>query len=243
VNPQMEPEMGPRRLYRTADDRILAGVAGGLAAYFDIDPVIVRIIWFLSVFFTGSLTFWIYLVMIVVVPPEPVDWPTQAPWTGGQPSGFQATYTPPTQTAPGGTPDPGSSAGPGFAAPPDAPGSTGPAGGTPAGGAPAAPAFGPGTPPGTPPASGGWWGDDWRWQRRQERWQRRQERWQRRWADGQYHRERSGAGLVFGLLLILGGGMLAWHQIDPSFDLGLTWPVLIVAVGLILVASSIRIRD
>ena len=63
--------MNPRRLYRSADDRILAGVCGGVAAYFDVDPVIVRIIWFLSVFFTGSLTFWAYLIMIVVVPIEP----------------------------------------------------------------------------------------------------------------------------------------------------------------------------
>ena len=48
--------MNSRRLYRSAYDRILAGVAGGVAAYFDVDPVIVRVIWFLSVFFSGSLT-------------------------------------------------------------------------------------------------------------------------------------------------------------------------------------------
>ena len=34
--------MNPRRLYRSVDDRILAGVAGGVAAYFDVDPVIVH---------------------------------------------------------------------------------------------------------------------------------------------------------------------------------------------------------
>ena len=37
--------------------------------------------------------------------------------------------------------------------------------------------------------------------------------------------------------------MLAWHQIDPSFDLNLIWPVAIIALGLILVASSLRFRD
>jgi hypothetical protein len=45
---------------------------------------------------------------------------------------------------------------------------------------------------------------------------------------------------VFGLLLILVGGLLALHQIDPNFDVNITWPVVIIAFGLILVVSSIR---
>jgi len=80
--------MNSRRLYRSADDRILAGVAGGVAAYFDIDPVIVRVIWFLSVFFSGSLTFWAYVVMAIVVPAEPANWQAPSPWApGGAPVG------------------------------------------------------------------------------------------------------------------------------------------------------------
>ena len=94
--------MKPRRLYRSADDRILAGVAGGVAAYFDVDPVIVRIIWFLSIFFTGSLTFWAYLIMIIVVPLEPSEWPPQSPWApGGGPAvgRIRPGYAPPTTGA------------------------------------------------------------------------------------------------------------------------------------------------
>ena len=218
--------MNPRRLYRSADDRILAGVAGGVAAYFDIDPVIVRIIWFLSVFFTGTLTFWAYLIMIVVVPLEPTEWPPQSPWApGGAPAGYAAGFTPPTSgPVPAGTPD-------------DTIGSA-ESGTTPTVDPSAA---SPGTP--TAPAPGGAWNGDWRWQRRQERWQRRQERWQRRADTRDYCHEDGGPGLVFGLLLILVGGMLAWHQIDPSFDLNLIWPVAIIALGLILVASSLRFRD
>jgi hypothetical protein len=34
--------------------------------------------------------------------------------------------------------------------------------------------------------------------------------------------------------------MLAWHQIDPSIDLGLSWPIVIIAFGVILVGSSVR---
>jgi hypothetical protein len=92
-------------------------------------------------------------------------------------------------------------------------------------------ATGPATPP--PSAAGGWWSSDWRTQRQQERWQRRAAR------RGYEH---GGPGLFFGLLLILVGGMLVWHQIDPGFDLNLTWPVAIVALGAILVVSSIRPR-
>ena len=225
----MNPQMNPRHLYRSADDRILAGVAGGLAAYFDIDPAIVRIIWFFSVFLSGSLTFWVYLIMIAVVPPEPTEWPPQSGWAPGARSfGYEASYAPPST---GTAPPAGTPGGAGHDAAGVVPGS--------------APASGPNEAgPGMPPApvSGGWWNSDWRWQRRQERWQRRSEIWQRR-AERHEYRERGGPGLVFGLLLILGGGMLAWHQVDPSFDLGLTWPILVIAVGVILVASSVRRRE
>jgi chemotaxis response regulator CheB len=87
--------------------------------------------------------------------------------------------------------------------------------------------------PGQPTGKNTAWAPDWRSQRRQERWQRRSDRRAAR-------SEHRGGGLVFGLILILIGGMLALHQIVPSFDFNLTWPVAIVAVGLLLVASSVR---
>jgi phage shock protein C len=100
-------QVNPRQLYRSDDDRIFAGVAGGLAAYLDVDPVIVRIIWFLSILVSVSLTFWVYVIMMIVVPLEPTEWPRQSPWApGGGPVGYQTGYTPP---APGTAPaaDPG----------------------------------------------------------------------------------------------------------------------------------------
>jgi phage shock protein PspC (stress-responsive transcriptional regulator) len=218
--------VNPRRLYRSSDDRILAGVCGGVAAYFDVDPVIVRIIWFLSVFFTGTLTFWAYLIMIVVVPIEPSEWPPQSPWApGGTPIGS----TPPAGPE-GALPLAGESGAP---APGAAPGSaTPPTGTTPASaGAPAQAA-----------APGGGWSSDWRAQGRQDRWQRRAERWQQRAERFEERRDR-GPGLIFGMLLILVGGMLAWHQIDPRIDLSLSWPIVIIAFGAILVVSSLRWRD
>jgi phage shock protein C len=59
-----------RKLYRSRTDRKLWGVCGGLAAYFDIDPTIVRVVAVASLF-AGSLGFWIYIIMAIIVPVEP----------------------------------------------------------------------------------------------------------------------------------------------------------------------------
>jgi phage shock protein C len=61
------------RLYRSRHDRMLAGVAGGLAEMWGADPSLVRVIWALLVIFTGGLALLVYIVMALVVPEEPVD--------------------------------------------------------------------------------------------------------------------------------------------------------------------------
>ena len=58
------------RLYRSRDDRMLAGVAGGLADYWDADPSLIRVLWALLVIFTGGLALVVYIVMAFVVPEE-----------------------------------------------------------------------------------------------------------------------------------------------------------------------------
>ena len=58
-----------KRLYRSEDDRMIAGVCAGLAEYVDIDPTIVRLLFVLGLF-AGGATFWAYLVMMMVVPEE-----------------------------------------------------------------------------------------------------------------------------------------------------------------------------
>jgi phage shock protein C len=57
-----------RRLYRSPDDRILAGVAGGMAETYDMDPAVVRIVWTLLIIFTGGVFLLLYVVMALVVP-------------------------------------------------------------------------------------------------------------------------------------------------------------------------------
>ena len=43
-----------KKLYRSASDRKLCGVCGGLAKYFGIDPTLVRVGWTLFTFLGGS---------------------------------------------------------------------------------------------------------------------------------------------------------------------------------------------
>jgi phage shock protein PspC (stress-responsive transcriptional regulator) len=57
----------PRRLLRSRDDRMIAGVAGGLANYFNVDPVIFRIGFAVSVFF-GGLGVLAYIALALFVP-------------------------------------------------------------------------------------------------------------------------------------------------------------------------------
>ncbi len=61
-----------RRLYRCRHDRRLAGVAAGTAEYLDLDPTIVRLLWFVSIFLTGGLSVLLYFVMAIIVPQEPM---------------------------------------------------------------------------------------------------------------------------------------------------------------------------
>jgi phage shock protein C len=59
-----------RRLYRCRHDRRIAGVAAGLAEYFDADPSLVRILWVASVFLGGAGLL-LYVAMALIVPLEP----------------------------------------------------------------------------------------------------------------------------------------------------------------------------
>ena len=54
-----------KRLYRSEDDRIIAGVAGGIAEYFNIDPVLVRIVTALAILSGGRVILYILLWLFV----------------------------------------------------------------------------------------------------------------------------------------------------------------------------------
>jgi len=58
-----------KRLKRSRKNRMIAGVCGGIAEYFDVDPTVVRIVYVLvsiiSIAFPGIL---VYIVMWIIMP-------------------------------------------------------------------------------------------------------------------------------------------------------------------------------
>jgi len=64
-------EAPPRRLYRSTQNRMLAGIAGGIAEYFHVDPTLVRILLLLALLPTGPFALVIYAVLAFIIPPTP----------------------------------------------------------------------------------------------------------------------------------------------------------------------------
>lgn len=60
-----------KRLYRSRTERRISGVCGGLAAYFNVDPTMVRLLFVLGLLLVGG-TFWAYIIMMLVIPEEPL---------------------------------------------------------------------------------------------------------------------------------------------------------------------------
>lgn len=59
-----------KRLYRSKGDRMLCGVCGGIAEYFDIDPTLVRLGWALFCALGGSGII-AYIIAAVIIPESP----------------------------------------------------------------------------------------------------------------------------------------------------------------------------
>lgn len=58
-----------KRLYRSKRDFLIAGVCGGLAEYFNVDSVVVRLI-FVALMVTGGVGLGAYIILWIVVPEE-----------------------------------------------------------------------------------------------------------------------------------------------------------------------------
>jgi phage shock protein PspC (stress-responsive transcriptional regulator) len=67
ANVTEEPQVR-RRLYRDGDNRVLGGVCSGMAAYFNMDPVILRVIFFLLFFVIGPFNLLMYFILWIAVP-------------------------------------------------------------------------------------------------------------------------------------------------------------------------------
>jgi phage shock protein C len=66
------------RLYRSRTDRMVAGVAGGLAEYLGVDPLLVRLGFVLLGLVSAGIAIVLYIILAVLVPERPIE--------GGAPS-------------------------------------------------------------------------------------------------------------------------------------------------------------
>lgn len=70
------PDTATRRLYRSRDQGMIAGVCAGIAEYLDIDPTLVRLVAILTIF-AGGAGVVAYLIGWVIIPPNPAQEPTR----------------------------------------------------------------------------------------------------------------------------------------------------------------------
>ena len=69
--------MEEKKLERSTTDKMLAGVAGGLAKYFNIDTVLVRVL-FVIFALAGGPGLLVYIILWIVMPEEPLGAPVEA---------------------------------------------------------------------------------------------------------------------------------------------------------------------
>lgn len=60
-------------IYRSTRDKILGGVAAGMADYFELDVVLVRLLWVLFILM-GGIGLPLYIIAWIIIPPEPYPW-------------------------------------------------------------------------------------------------------------------------------------------------------------------------
>jgi len=65
-----------KKLYRSRNERMIAGVCGGLGEYFSIDPTLIRLL-FVFAALAGGPGLVAYIILLVVVPEEPLSWENQ----------------------------------------------------------------------------------------------------------------------------------------------------------------------
>ena len=66
--PPYIPPSPPRRLMRSSRERMWAGVAGGIAEYFELDPSLVRLLWVAATLVTGGLAVPVYILAWIILP-------------------------------------------------------------------------------------------------------------------------------------------------------------------------------
>lgn len=69
VGESMGNKKNMKKLYKSKENKVCCGVIGGLGEYFDVDPVVLRLVWILMVVFTGFAPGLIaYLTAALIIP-------------------------------------------------------------------------------------------------------------------------------------------------------------------------------
>ena len=66
-NDTLEDDKAVKKLFRSSDDKVLGGVSGGIASYFGTDPVVIRILFVISIFLGGAGLL-VYLILWIITP-------------------------------------------------------------------------------------------------------------------------------------------------------------------------------
>ena len=83
--------MEAKRLYRSRTNKVIGGVCGGLSDYFNLDVVLIRLIFGIGLIFSGGFPFFIlYVALWIAAPIEPIV-------DGYQPKDDLDTSNPPNQ--------------------------------------------------------------------------------------------------------------------------------------------------
>ncbi|MEQ8904999.1 PspC domain-containing protein [Ekhidna sp.] len=64
---KLEDDKAIKKLFRNTDDRVLGGVSGGIASYFGTDPVVIRVLFVISIFLGGAGLL-VYLILWIITP-------------------------------------------------------------------------------------------------------------------------------------------------------------------------------
>ncbi|MBE6318805.1 MAG: PspC domain-containing protein [Bacteroidales bacterium] len=60
--------MSEKKLYRSNDKKMIAGVCGGLAEYFGLDVTLVRVVYVLLSLFTAFAGVLAYIILLIIMP-------------------------------------------------------------------------------------------------------------------------------------------------------------------------------
>lgn len=72
--------MNPQKLWREKDNKVIAGICGGLGHYFNLDPILFRFA-FVALLFAGGSSIFIYIILWIVLPTEPVQQKSESTYT------------------------------------------------------------------------------------------------------------------------------------------------------------------